>query len=108
MLFDRLQALFRVWDSMFFEGSKVMFRVALALLYMNQDRFIAATDLGQLFGLMRQVVVEVWDIDTLMKVAFHDIGGFPTRRILVARKSQQKAVRNELEESTQRRMQYQQ
>ena len=39
-----LQTALRVWDCLFYEGSKILIRVALTLLILNKDKFLESKD----------------------------------------------------------------
>ena len=43
-----VETVLRIWDTLFYEGSKILFRVALGLLKLNQDRLLAKTDFASL------------------------------------------------------------
>ena len=48
-----VETVLRVWDTVFYEGSKILFRVALGLLKLNQDRLLNKTDFASLAGELR-------------------------------------------------------
>ena len=43
-----IETTLRVWDCLFYEGSKILLRVALALVSMNQKRILATKDFSVL------------------------------------------------------------
>ncbi len=71
----------RVWDCVFSEGSKIFFRVALALLYQNQDELMKTSDIGNIMRILQGACHRAHDADSLMKFAFDSIGGFPMSKI---------------------------
>lgn len=85
----------RVWDSLFLEGTKVLFRIALALLKMHEPALLITDNPGDLLRVVRKSVREEFDRDELMKVAFDGIGSLSMDRIRNLRKTQQKRVDNE-------------
>ena len=48
-----VETVLRVWDTVFYEGSEILFRVALGLLKLNQDRLLNKTDFASLAGELR-------------------------------------------------------
>jgi len=62
------QVLFRVWDVMFNEGSKIIFRVGLSLFLLNRDKFLATRDLGEVFAITKKITQVSDRIDELMSV----------------------------------------
>ncbi|KIY99590.1 TBC1 domain family member 2A [Monoraphidium neglectum] len=59
----------RVWDALMNEGPKVLFRVALALLSLNEERLLAFDNAGEMIIHMRQAAAAMHDRDRLMEVA---------------------------------------
>lgn len=43
----------RTWDSLFYEGPKILFRVALAMLKIYEDNMLRVGDAGELLMRMR-------------------------------------------------------
>lgn len=50
-----IQTVLRVWDCMFNEGSKIIFRVALTLIKMNEKELLRCTDFGDMAELFKQI-----------------------------------------------------
>jgi len=75
----------RVWDAWLCEGSKVLIRVALALLRAAEPRALKATELGGLVDALRATAAEAHDRDALMDAAFNDVGSLPLARVLKLR-----------------------
>ncbi|KAF8072845.1 Tbc1d2 [Scenedesmus sp. PABB004] len=71
------ETVMRVWDSVFFEGAKVIFRVALALLQAHEPALLACDDLGELVMAVRGAAAGCHDRDGLMEGAFSGIGSLP-------------------------------
>lgn len=85
----------RVWDALFCEGPKVLFRVALALLRHAEAALLAADNAGELLRTMRKTAAVVYDRDALMHDAFEGVGGLPMERIRRYRERNQKEVDRE-------------
>ncbi|XP_077554057.1 growth hormone-regulated TBC protein 1-like isoform X1 [Haemaphysalis longicornis] len=49
-----IETVLRVWDCLFLEGSKVLFRVALTLVSHSQSRILAAQGLGEVMAAFRE------------------------------------------------------
>lgn len=64
-----LQTLFRVWDLLFVEGSIVLFRVALAILIINEDRLLAADSAGGFYGVVHSMTSHLFAVDRLVLLA---------------------------------------
>jgi hypothetical protein len=84
----------RVWDLVFFEGSKALFRVSLALLRTHRkklDDLVTAISQGlidpdvgtdEALVALRQMPDDTFDCDRLMSCAVHEISSLP-RALLV-------------------------
>lgn len=48
----------RIWDSLFFEGSKIFFRVALTLILQNKARFLVCKSFLSVTDLFKQIIKE--------------------------------------------------
>jgi len=60
----------RVWDSLFVEGPKVLFRVGVALVKRHSAALLACDEFGQAFQLLNRMGANEYDCDALMKEAF--------------------------------------
>lgn len=49
------ETVLRIWDCIFYEGSKVVFRVALALIRMHRNEILESTDLGEMVTCFRSM-----------------------------------------------------
>lgn len=58
----------RVWDTLFSEGPKVLFRVALAVLKLLEPALLAQEDTGELLGVLRASTHGMINRDQLLKV----------------------------------------
>jgi hypothetical protein len=64
-----LQTLFRVWDVFFVEGHDTLFRVALAILKLNEAEICAAESAGELFAFLAGMTARLWAADKLISVS---------------------------------------
>lgn len=91
-----METCLRVWDALFHEGPKILFRVALALLKMHEPSLLSTDNAGDLLRRTRIAAAEEYDRDELMKVAFDGVGSLPMERIQKYRMINQKTVDEEL------------
>ena len=89
-----LETTLRIWDVMFYEGSKILFRVALSLLKINESTIMAATRMDDLMQFIKDVPRTTQDASYVMKCCFDPlwIGSFPQSRIDQLRKRHQEDV----------------
>ncbi|MES1913325.1 MAG: hypothetical protein MHM6MM_005517 [Cercozoa sp. M6MM] len=101
--FDDFDAVLRVYDSVLLEGQKIVFRVALALLKLNErELLLHANDMTQLLAAIQRLGRNV-DGETLMHCAFHGIGSLPMRWIRKQRRRVLPGVLRQQEERRTRR-----
>ncbi|CAI7917098.1 unnamed protein product [Closterium sp. NIES-53] len=82
----------RVWDVLFNEGAKVLFRVALALFKINEAELMTAQHLGDVVEVLNRSSSRHFDPDILLQVAFDRLGTMSMATILKQRKRQKNAV----------------
>ncbi|KAF8313582.1 TBC-domain-containing protein [Clavulina sp. PMI_390] len=63
-----VDTLFRVWDVLFLEGMDVLFRVALAMLKMNEAELLACDSVSTLYIHLESMTTRMWHPDKLLKV----------------------------------------
>lgn len=51
--FITLQTVLRIWDCLFYEGSKVILRVSLTLLSLHKEELLGCEDFAQLVSAMK-------------------------------------------------------
>jgi len=81
-----IESIMRVWDSIFKEGDKILFRVALAIFKLHTDRILELNDMHGLIKYIGEMSLEMFDIDLLMSTAFHKIGSLSKSTIARLRK----------------------
>ena len=62
----------RVWDVFFNEGANALFRVATALLKLNETKIVGCKDSGQVFSKFIGIGKDFLDCDKLIQAAFRD------------------------------------
>ncbi|EFA78750.1 hypothetical protein PPL_08211 [Heterostelium album PN500] len=86
---------FRIWDVFFAEGSKVLFRFAVALFKMNEEKLLTCKDYNTLYNLIRKIPSMMYDADALIEYAFNKIGSLSMKLIDQKRKESKVIVFNE-------------
>ena len=64
----RVQMLLRIWDCFLFEGSKVLFRFACALIIMHKQVLLDQTDTISLFKNLKYLIKYTFSMESLVKV----------------------------------------
>jgi hypothetical protein len=66
----------RVWDAFFFEGSKTLFRVALAIFKVGEAEIRAVADPMEVFQVVQTIPRKFVDVNVLMATCFRRRNGF--------------------------------
>ena len=53
LIVKHFQTVLRIWDCLFYEGSKVILRVALTMMSLNKEKLLACHDFAQLCTAMK-------------------------------------------------------
>ncbi|CAH8649744.1 unnamed protein product [Schistosoma margrebowiei] len=61
---------FRIWDLLFYDGSVVLFRIALALLSYKSEEILSLNNSSQIFHSLSNAPGSVTDINELVKAAY--------------------------------------
>lgn len=65
-----IESVLRVWDILFYEGSRTLFRIALAIFKLGEQRIKAISDPMEIFQIVQALPRGMLDVGTLMEVAF--------------------------------------
>ncbi|KAG8914153.1 hypothetical protein FRC01_004198, partial [Tulasnella sp. 417] len=65
-----VETLFRVWDVFFVDGMDVLFRVALAILKINEAELLQCDSMPSLYLHFESMTARMWQADKLLKVNF--------------------------------------
>jgi Ca2+-binding EF-hand superfamily protein len=79
------ETVFRVWDSFFFEGSKTLLRVAVAMLKQVEAPILMTTSVEQLLELLGETERTLFDADLLVKTALETMNPFSRKQIQTLR-----------------------
>ena len=71
-----IEGVLRVWDCLFFEGSKTLFRVALAIFKAGESQIKAVNDPMEIFQVVQAMPRSMVDVNSLMELCFKKRGGF--------------------------------
>jgi hypothetical protein len=63
-----IETLLRVWDCLFYEGNKVLFRVALAIFKLNEEKILAVDDPMEIFQAVQNMPKCLLDCQKLIDV----------------------------------------
>ncbi|XP_954375.1 uncharacterized protein TA21075 [Theileria annulata] len=72
---------FRVWDSLFLEGDKVLFRVAFSLFKLNEQKILSLDSDRDLLLYCKKMSKSVLQHDEFLKVAFYQLSSFSRKEI---------------------------
>lgn len=92
----------RVWDILFYEGTDVIFRTALAIFKMKEEELVLAQNIVDAVNRILLTTHRLFDPDDLLTVAYDDIGSLALTNIAKERKKQESAVMAELDERVKR------
>ncbi|GAB1602445.1 growth hormone-regulated TBC protein 1-A-like [Argonauta hians] len=84
-----VETVLRIWDSLFYEGSKVLLRVAFTLISINTDQILACNDFPAAVHIIQSSVKSsfVKHCHSFMELIFKETGSFPQSEITKMRKS---------------------
>lgn len=71
-----IETVLRVWDCLFFEGSKTLFRIALAIFKAGEKQIMSVNDPMEIFQVVQTIPRSMLDVNGLMEVCFRRRGGF--------------------------------
>ena len=86
-----------IWDAFLFEGSKVLFRYALAILKSVEEKLLRQNDYMSLFSTFKTEVESLSDVKSLTQIAFHHLNPFPLRAINNKRDHHQKLIKAQMD-----------
>ncbi|KAG0290491.1 hypothetical protein BGZ96_006045 [Linnemannia gamsii] len=71
-----VESILRVWDCFFYEGRKVLFRVALTILRMHESEISKIDDPLEVFQVVQNIPKRLIDCHKLMEACFKRMGSF--------------------------------
>lgn len=78
-----IETVLRIWDCVFYEGSKILQRVAITLISLNKDRILACKDFPEAVDLIQKSVKQpaCLHCHEFMELIFKEPGSFSQTRI---------------------------
>lgn len=71
-----IETTLRVWDVFFYEGSKTLFRIAMAIFKQGEGEIQAVSDPMEMFGVVQSMPRKMLDANGLMELCFKRRNGF--------------------------------
>ncbi|XP_004600309.2 TBC1 domain family member 2A isoform X2 [Sorex araneus] len=90
--------LLRVWDAFLYEGTKVVFRYALAIFKYNEQEILRLQDSLEIYQYLRLFTKTICDSRKLMTIAFSDMNPFPMKQLRQLRAAHRERLEAELRE----------
>ncbi|XP_076323864.1 growth hormone-regulated TBC protein 1-A-like isoform X2 [Tachypleus tridentatus] len=80
-----VETILRIWDCLYYEGSKILFRVGVTLIKKNEEKILAAKNFPDIISVLKSITGDplVTDCHLLMQAIFKEPGSFP--RSLISR-----------------------
>lgn len=65
-----LQTVFRIWDCLFYEGAKILYRVSAMLVIQNRDKILACKSFTEITDVFKEIVYKpnIVDCHTFLQV----------------------------------------
>ncbi|KAK3827798.1 MAG: rab-GTPase-TBC domain-containing protein, partial [Benniella sp.] len=71
-----VESILRVWDCFFYEGRKILFRVALTILRLHEAEIAKIEDPLEVFQVVQNIPKRLIDCHRLMEICFRRLGSF--------------------------------
>lgn len=71
-----METTLRVWDCFFYEGSKILFRIALTILKLGEAKILAVQEFIEIFQIVQALPKDLIDPSILMEACFKRRNGF--------------------------------
>ena len=65
-----LQTMLRIWDTFLYEGSKVLFRFAIAIFKYNEEALLSKDNSIAIFNHLRTMCQDATDVNRLVQVSW--------------------------------------
>ncbi|ORX90741.1 TBC-domain-containing protein [Basidiobolus meristosporus CBS 931.73] len=81
-----VETLFRVWDIFFLQGMITLFRVAIALLKVNEKKLLKCQTSASMYGYLKSMTFSTYQVDQLIKTAFVSLKPLIKRSVVQAKR----------------------
>ena len=87
-----IETVVRVWDSLFYEGSKTLFRIALAVFKLGEGEIRAVGEQLEVFQVVQAIPRKMLDVNALMEACFKRRGGcgFLSQEVIDRRRAERR------------------
>lgn len=90
-----IETVLRVWDSFFYEGSKTLFRVALAIFKLGEVEIKAVNDPMEIFQVVQTIPRRLVDCNVVLETCFKKFGGLSQGTIEQRREERRRGYADE-------------
>ncbi|XP_058379601.1 TBC1 domain family member 2A isoform X3 [Diceros bicornis minor] len=90
--------LLQVWDAFLYEGTKVVFRYALAIFKYNEEEILRLQDALEIYQYLHFFTKTICNSQKLMSIAFNDMNPFPMKQLRQLRAAHRERLEAELRE----------
>eukprot|EP00002_Diphylleia_rotans_P034052 TRINITY_DN7289_c0_g1_i1.p1 TRINITY_DN7289_c0_g1~~TRINITY_DN7289_c0_g1_i1.p1 ORF type:complete len:727 (-),score=149.44 TRINITY_DN7289_c0_g1_i1:708-2888(-) len=99
----------RIWDILFYDGSKILFRISLGILKTLEKKILACNNAMEVMNVLKEEPRKLFDVEELFKTCWSKIwcGSMSSNMINALRTSYEVIVEEELHDLAERRRQYQ-
>ncbi|KAM4807894.1 TBC1 domain family member 2A [Rhinophrynus dorsalis] len=98
--------LLRVWDAFLYEGTKVIFRYALAIFKYNEEEILKIKEESDIYQYLSFFTKTICDGRKLMNIAFNEMNPFPLKLLKNRRAAHMEKFKAELNELEQIKQEY--
>ncbi|ELK12969.1 TBC1 domain family member 2A isoform X1 [Pteropus alecto] len=98
--------LLQVWDAFLYEGTKVLFRYALAIFKYNEEEILRLQDSLEIYQYLRFFTKTICNSGKLRNIAFNDMNPFPMKQLQQLRTVHRERLEAELRELEQFKAEY--
>ncbi|XP_076096427.1 growth hormone-regulated TBC protein 1-A-like isoform X1 [Mytilus galloprovincialis] len=78
-----VETVYRIWDCLFYEGAKILYRVSAMLVIQNRDKLLACKSFTEITDVFKEIVnnPNIVDCHTFLQKCFNELGSFPIARL---------------------------
>ncbi|KAJ1219215.1 hypothetical protein NDU88_006784 [Pleurodeles waltl] len=90
--------LLRIWDAFLYEGTKVIFRYALAIFKYNEEEILRKHETTEIYQYLASFTQTICDGRKLTNIAFNEMNPFPMKQLRNRRAAHMEKLKAELRE----------